>query len=350
MELGSEFDISFENLRIVDDTIYTMLKNYNTIYFNTGRNAIKALVNSLNFDYVLLPEYICESVISCFDNRKIIFYHLEDNLLPDIDDLLPKLSNNTLLYFVHYFGIESKEYNDCVEALRIAKEDKKCVVLEDTTHNFFNQCQYIGDYCVASLRKWVAIPDGAVLYTKNRLCKNNFHFSNEERNKKIYGMVLKNIFLNGIMDCNKEYRQIFAEAEHLYDEQTKIYFMSTISEFLLNCYSINQIVTKRRNNYNYLFNLIKDYDIDLLGACKENECPIALPLYIEDRDNFREYLIQRKVYCAVHWPILNTPLEDNIYARRMSQHLISLPIDQRYGVRNMDYLFEQIKGFYNDRY
>ena len=73
--------------------------------------------------------------------------------------------------------------------------------------------------------------------------------------------------------------------------------------------------------------------------------PLTFPVYVTDRDMFRKYLIEHQIYCAVHWPLEGTELEGNSDAEWISDHILSLPIDQRYGVSHLKYLKSVIDGY-----
>ena len=60
MELGSEYNLCLNDLNIVGNNIFTYLSDFEqSNFFDSGRSALKFLVNQLNqFTKVLLPEYI----------------------------------------------------------------------------------------------------------------------------------------------------------------------------------------------------------------------------------------------------------------------------------------------------
>lgn len=72
-------------------------------------------------------------------------------------------------------------------------------------------------------------------------------------------------------------------------------------------------------------------------------CPFVLTINLNNRDKCREYLIRNKIYCAVHWPLNETSLYENSSARKRASRMISLPIDQRYGLKEMKYLIVVLK-------
>ena len=69
MEVGSEFNLTLNELLTVDNNLIDYLNSFaNSFLFDSGRSAIKVLAEKLGGKgTVLLPDYICESVIKCFD-------------------------------------------------------------------------------------------------------------------------------------------------------------------------------------------------------------------------------------------------------------------------------------------
>lgn len=86
MELGSEFNLDLNNLEPVRDSIFEYLRGYNVLFTSSGRMALR-LCHSLlpQNGLILLPEYICESVIASFPLNRIRFYKLNSQLQIDIE-------------------------------------------------------------------------------------------------------------------------------------------------------------------------------------------------------------------------------------------------------------------------
>lgn len=345
MELGSEFNICLEDLEVIPNSIYFKLKNYNAYFLDSGRNAIKLLLKIINKGEVLLPEYICDSVIEAFSGNKVNYYRLKEDLTIDLDDLGSRINNKTSVVFImHYFG--ALQPKDILDQIKDMKSKNDFIIIEDTTHSLFSQVQTIGDYCVCSLRKWFAIPDGGVIYSQNSLAFCEYEKLDLNRNiDKAYGMLLKTLFLDKKMDTNLLYRKIFVETENEFDKSYQIKKISNFSKYLLNCYDISHLRTKRKDNYSQLLKEIELIGLKTSVRIEKEWCPFVLTININERDKFREYLMRNKIYCAVHWPLNGTPLHKNLSARKRSSRMISLPIDQRYGFKEMKYLAEVLKRY-----
>ena len=60
------------------------------------------------------------------------------------------------------------------------------------------------------------------------------------------------------------------------------------------------------------------------------DCPLFVPVLLENRDKVRKHLTENKIYCPVHWP-KPEGADSNIYDMELS-----LICDQRYGVNDME--------------
>lgn len=349
MELGSNFELDLTQSEYKKDNIFNYLNDYYTVYTDSGRSAIRLLNKVLKKGTILLPDYICESVLDIYKNDyKICFYKINRDMTIDIDDLQSKMDSQvTVVYLMHYFG--SVQNHKVLKYLEATKKECGYTIIEDTTHSIFTKERTIGDYCVCSLRKWFPVADGGVLYTKKNVTdiwdmaeyrKNYFVDSLE-------AMILKKYYIQYGIDCNSIYREIFAKSEQQLDMQAEIYQISDISKSILECISIKQLQEKRKKNYCQLKGKLKNIPVkDVLST--DNFVPLVYPVYVENRNQFRQYLMENKIYCAVHWPLTGTELENDTDAVKIYENIISLPIDQRYEGMHMEYLAQVIKAYFKE--
>ncbi len=350
MELGSEYNLSVSELYIKQDNIFSYLSEYSQIeLFDSGRSALRCLAGKLKQDSeVLFPEFICESVIRSFSGLNHSFYKLQEDFSPDVNDLKAKIKKNTsAIFMMHYFG--SVQPAGVLTEIRKIADDAGCTIIEDTTQSIFSNKQTIGDYMVCSIRKWMPLPQGGLLYSQD---KENYsayeNYKKSEENDRLYGMILKTLFLQGKVDCNQEYREIFAESEERLDSKTEICRMSDLSEFLVSCVSTDRLRNKRKENYVYLKTSLEEMGIKPAIGLNITDTPFAFPLRIKDRDVFRAYLMDNRIYCAVHWPFDQIHPEYRPFAVRNAAELISLPVDQRYERVDMDYLIHVVRQYGGD--
>lgn len=348
VELGSEYNISLDQLSIKNNNLFHCLSQFkNTLYFDSGRSALKHVVQQLEEDtIVLLPEFICESVIKCFHKlKKITFYKIKNDFTIDIDDFKRKANARTKVFFImHYFGAVQPE--EVLQEIKRIANFYNSIIIEDTTHSFFSNSHTIGDYMVCSLRKWMPIPQGGVLYFENNKANVSMpHYEQSQDNQRAYGMILKDLYLKTGGDYNNTYRNIFARAETVLNNQDRPKMMSDLCKFLISCVDIGELISTRRRNYKTVKNYFKEWGVTSPCMIHEENCPLVFLLRVKNRDVLKTFLINNRIYCAVHWPFDGFKAEERQFAKELADQLISLPIDQRYSDEDMEFLIGIMKKY-----
>lgn len=353
-EIGSEFNLDFQMLNHEPcRTVMDYLHDYHTVYTDSGRSAIAILSQKIKSGSILLPDYICSSVINCFSSDyEIEYYKINKDLLIDLEDLTGRINNKTkMVYLLSYFGALNQQ--NVVLELQKQKQKYNFIIIEDTTHSIFSNPNVIGDYCICSLRKWFPIPDGGVLYSKMEFDITSILLEyNPVSSMKAYAMILKTLYLNNGFDYNKTYRKMFYDTEKFLGEKTKAYPISIISKFLLAYQDVDQMVEKRKINYDYLLKGIMELGIEMSCCINAGDCPFCLPIYSPERNKLKKYLIENQIFCAVHWPEAEVKRTGSKEGENISRRILSLPVDQRYTQGDMMRIIETLRnvkgvsGFY----
>lgn len=340
-EIGSEFHIDYVQLNntIAESNIFSYLEQYNAFYFDSGRSALCALLEHFEFQKVLLPDYICESVRNCFPHGEVIYYHVNDDFQIDWEDLLNKCMLEIDILYLHYFnGYIGKEYD--FNKLTKIKQEKKFLIVEDTTHSFLSAVQTVGDYCVCSLRKWFPIPNGGVLYSKQILHLGE-HSENQWAEKKEKAMIRKGYYLAGKDVNKKDFLVAFAESEQMLDNQKQSYAISRKSLDILKQIDLKAVSEIRCKNYEILNQKLSYKQVAWGGI---NQAPFFFTISVEQRDSLRKFLIDNHIYCPVHWPLYEE-LKTIKGAISNYEKELSIPIDQRYGLEDMLYIADKISEY-----
>ncbi len=348
MELGSEYSLRFSDLTVKKNNIFQYLSCYHKqCFFDSGRSALKHLVSFFcSKDEVLLPEFICESVTNCFNGLKIKFYKIKQDFSVDVDSIESQISKDTRsILLMHYFG--SIQPLEQLQRINNIARKHNLIIIEDTTHSIFSKSDTIGDYQICSIRKWMPIPSGGVLYSKNDPLDvfDTITYKSSIDNDRSYGMVLKELFLSTGLDCNLEYRKIFTECEDKIDRQNDIYLLSDFARFIASCVDILNLKNNRTKNFHYLNEELIKKGVKSAIQLNSDDCPLVLPLRVKKRDQFRAFLMDNRIYCAVHWPFDGIMKEHRVFADECAQKLISLPIDQRYERDDIDYMIDVISRY-----
>lgn len=345
MELGSEFDLSINLPTTQKQESIDVFSRSDVLFFDSGRNALRFAMTSKPNGKILLPEYICESVISIFNKNDICFYSLSENFQINIEDVAGKLSTNDIRYFyyINYFG--SDQNRDIQNDLLDLKKKFNFYIIQDVTHDLLSHHVLIGDLVYGSIRKWFPVPDGG--FAARDISKIGYEeLKLSLPSNKTYAMLLKEIYLKTSIDCNDEYRYLFTHSEDELDNEIDSKRISTLTKFLIRSLDIESIRKRRKENYSYLENKLCNLGISPLIQIMDSDCPLVFPIKIDDRDELRSYLISKKIYCAVHWPFDGFIPQSRRLSINMSDNELSLPIDQRYDLSHIQYLVDCIEDFY----
>ncbi len=356
-EIGSEFWISdLSDFREKDKPYWLKYWNY-IVLTSSGRGAISLLLQEVQpeFKTVLLPAYICDSVISPFIAKgyTCYFYDVAEDLTPLIEnvDLYPDLG-----IFLHmgYFGFQTNvKLSGIIKRLK----RKSTIIVEDITHTLFSECQRINDndYYIASIRKWMGLPSGGFLASSNicinSILKEDTVFSNMR--KEALSLKAKYIYNNNI-NLKIQYRNIFAQAESILDKDLSAYGIDMLSEKIIYDISVNELIKKRRLNFDVLsdgcwnINFIKP----IFEKLSSETCPMFYPVYIfGNRNEVRKYFSEREIYCPIHWEIPEQIKNKNFQnASKIYENILSIPCDQRYDSSDMKRIISILKDIHNIYY
>ena len=356
MEIGSIIEIYPQVLfkeHQVGDGIYPFEKgeSWNFNYFNTGRAAIEALLNCLKkegYNRVWLPSYNCSSVYDAAKRAGVVIALYPVNKDLHIDSgVFDSLQRNDILYLVNFFG--RKETERTYEAIRKAK-DNGVVVVEDLSLSLLSAGENIGfgDYVIGSVRKWLPIPDGGFIASRQRLPQ--FTKADAANDYTLYYFAAQVMKSQYLQDTTLD-KQVFLNLsnkgmEKLFSDYT-IREISEISKRVIDATNLNEVAEIRKRNYNCLYECLCNIkEVKLMAEPLAERVALGMVICVEDRDALFKHLIQNGVYCNIHWRENESTaqFEDSRY---LSQHCLTLPCDQRYETEQMNHIYKTIKDFYH---
>ena len=328
-EIGSEFwsvdkgdtNNSLDYLKINGDYRLVM----------SGRTAIDYVLKEISDDkkVVYMPNYCCQSMVTPFlDNGyKIVYYScdvINNKYFVDIN------TDCSVFFAMSYFGYSSSNMDNYISLFR----KRKIVVIEDITHRLLCDINYCpkSTYLVASLRKWFPIISGGIAVSVNGMFKNNletYNVNQEFVSVKTKAMNLKKEYILGNFNNKNEFLKLYSISNHLIEDYWNKAIDNESKDFLIHL-DIGKIKKTRINNCKVIERLLKNNKkIKLLYKYRNGDCPLFVPIILNDRDEIRKKLIEDKIYLPVHWP--NDNSENIIYDLELS--LIN---DQRYNEYNIE--------------
>ncbi len=345
MEIGSEF-WSHLTSNSLSRPIWTDW-NGDKQLFISGRTALYAIIEDAVREYgcrkAYLPSYCCHTMIEPFlkADISIEFYPVivrEHKFVAEYNRDI----KTDIFYQMDYFGYTQ-------DALL---PPDGAITIHDVTHSIYCNDLNLSSstYLYASFRKWDAVPGAAIA------CKNTGQFNysaNEIINEKYISMRtkamnLKTQFINEKSCSKDEYLALFANAEKLLEKDYVGYTADAHSIAMAKAIPNNNFVSIRRNNAKILINGLKniDYLSPIIDTVSNGDCPLFVPVTVDynKRNALKQFLIDNKVYCPVHWP-LSGYLQLSNEERLLYDSELSLICDQRYGEKEMNLQIELIRKF-----
>ncbi len=363
MEIGSIFDIKIQELFKESDGItfdfpFDSKNEYkNQMFFNTGRSAISYLlkycIDITKDKVILLPTFLCSSILTAVEQSgiKYKFYNVNEDFSLDINDIKKQVDKNTgIFFFIHYFGF-SHNQQTC-DFIRMLK-DEGIIVVEDLTQSLFTEGNGeigVGDYIVASIRKWGNFPDGAILATKEINLLPRYEIEdgyNEYSFNYVVAQLMKSQYLKDNSLDKNIYLDLVKKANHSLFSDYTIRKITDLSSVLISNLNYNTLCTKRKENAQYLFKRLKniksliipfDYDEDVV--------PFGFVILTNQRDKLFKYLIDNDIYCNIHWKLPDEVLSYSSDLSKVSNEILTIPCDQRYGKTECDYIVKKVTDFF----
>ena len=115
--------------------------------------------------------------------------------------------------------------------------------------------------------------------------------------------------------------------------------MSKLTENLLHGIDYEVVMKKRTQNFAYLHE--KLHSLNKLNLSVPYGA-FMYPLYIENGAEVRKELQTRKIFIPTLWPAVFNLCEENEYEYDMAKNILPIPVDQRYGMRDMEYIVQEI--------
>lgn len=308
------------------------------LMLGSGRDALRLLVRwavrRLGWKRVLVPSFLCQEVVGALISEAITVEAYEDD--PREAIRAPCLDPGDVLLIVNTFGVRPRWLRP-----------ESCVgfVIEDHTHDPWSDWARTSeaDYCIASLRKTLPIPDGGVLWSPIRSSLPDEPELTPEHSaaaaRKLEAMVLKALFLEGHAVKKSTWRTLANEGEATISS-SEVSLMTAVASSLANCLDWARWRTQRFENFRFLVDRFGDRrDLTVLSPAEHNSCPFSVILICKDseiRDRLRRALIERRVYPAVLWPLEERALSLPHQSIELSRRVLSLHCDGRYGEADME--------------
>lgn len=292
------------------------------ISLNTARNALEYILSVKNYRKVFIPYFTCDVVLEPFNKLKIDyeFYKVDKNLEPIFDyDII---SENQAFLYTNYFGIKD---DFC---LLLSKKVKNLII--DNAQAFYSKpIDKVATFY--SPRKFFGVSDGAYLYNVMKL-PNDFE-------QDVSCNRMSHLLKRADTAAEDGYQDFAINDNSLVGESIKI--MSKITKKILASVDYETARKQRIENFNYLHTTLKEYNFLNISISTES-VPMVYPF--RSKKELRSILLENKIYTAKYWPNVYNWCEKDSLEVQLTDEIIHLPIDQRYGKKEMDLILKIINN------
>ncbi|MCY1633403.1 hypothetical protein [Marinifilum sp. D737] len=286
----------------------------NLIRLNTGRNCLEYILRARAYQKIYLPEYSCDAVMEPILKLGLEYEKYPINMQLEPDQLIDPEKDEAFLV-INYFGLKGRYVNFLTRRMHNLIVDNSQAFFEEPAQGFDT---------FYSARKFFGVSDGAYLSTDSAPYMD---FKQEVSWKRSEHLLRR--LENGPNDGYPAFKRNEA---YLCGQEIKL--MSDLTYRILSSIDYAAVKSRRNRNFQYLHLKLKGYnglsinDADIDG-------PMVYPFYVEN-DDLRKELMLQEIYTASYWPSVTQNVESDKLEYKLAKYLIPLPVDQRYGLLDMD--------------
>lgn len=295
------------------------------VALSCGRACLEYLVELRGIRSLWLPDYLCSSVPDLCARLGVGVrrYRIEPGFGPARDF---EVGPGEWLYLVDYFGQLGRA--DVERAL--AASGGRLVV--DESQGYFRE-PWEGADTLYTCRKWFGVPDGAFLHTRD-----GARLDRGLPRSESYGRMG---FVLGRFE--RPAGEFFAEskANNARFAEESMAAMSALTENLLRGVDYGWARDRREANWTALEAALGE--TNLLSGLRSPSAPFMYPYLVRDAGGARKRLASEGIFVPTLWPNVPEECDPSAWAFRYSRDILPLPVDQRYGVGDMERVVREVK-------
>lgn len=292
------------------------------IRLNSGRNAFEYILRARDYKKVYLPYFTCDVMLEPILKLKLKyeFYHINEQLEPIFD--FSQIGVDETFIYTNYFGIKS------LEAIKISKTYPNLII--DNSQAFFEK-PIAGIDTFYSPRKFFGVPDGAYLYTNTLL---QIELSHDKSMTRFSHLTKR------IEDGAEAGYSDFKTNDDAIKWQS-IKLMSTLTQALLCGIDYENVIKIRKQNFQFLDEHLQSSN-KLHLQVDPDFVPMIFPYLTTKGKNLKQKLLQNGIFVATYWPNVFEWCDKIQMDYKIAEEIVPIPVDQRYGLKEMEYIISQI--------
>lgn len=295
------------------------------VHLNSGRHALEYILRTLDRlpSAIWLPYYTCEVVLQPINRLGIPtkYYNIDERF--ELVEL-PKVAEDELIIVNNYFGLKDKY------VLELASYYKGKIIIDSAQAFYFPN--HLAVKIFYSPRKFFGLPDGGLAWCHG---EKELDLETDKSYNRCESLMMR---LDGDVSSGYvEFRKIAAEIS-----KSPLLRMSQLTQRMLSSINFESIRMSRKGNYAILREALQNQNQLSTPEIFEMECPMVYP-FLTDDSTLRTRLIDNKIFVAQYWPNVLRDCPENSIEYKLAKYLIPLPIDQRYGIEEMQFIISIIK-------
>ena len=330
-------------------------------FFGSGRAALLAALHAVGVgsgEDVLLPSYLCESVVSPVKSvgARPVFFPVGRDLRPDLEALEAAVSPHTrAVTVIHYYGFPGP-----VQQLRRLCQRRGLVLIEDCAHALFSRLEdrllgSFGDAAFFSPWKSLPLPDGGLLALKRPRNGASATMRPPSAAATTARLAYRSLgSLESVAGWSPRLALLRRSTlrRKLHDRTSGALVQmragSGVAWRLLQAAQAGRIVGQRRQNYARLIEVARrlSWARPLFEDLPVGVCPLGLPLVVEQRDRWRDELLKSGVNVRTYWEHLPAEVNTDRFpeAAWLRDRILVLPVHQGLRSRQIDWLARRLTG------
>ncbi len=318
-EIGGYFQLELEKRKLPNH----LEKCY---FVNSGRTALELVLRQLEkISKIYIPYYSCDVILEPINrlNIEYQFYHIDEKL--EIVDCIDLQEDEHILY-TNYFGIKDNY------VLGLDAKFGQQLIADCAQALFFDKA--IKGSIIYSPRKFAGIPDGGIAAINNKTMNMSQYEKDVSCNR--FSHLIKRIDLG----ANAGFPDFKNNADNLKGQAIKQ--ISNLTFSMINTINFEHIKFTRVENFSYLHSQLKNTNQLKIDSFGEFSCPMVYP-YLTNDNSLRKRLIDNKIFVATYWQNIFEWCKESELEYRLAKKIIPIPVDQRYGIEEMEYIISIIQ-------
>lgn len=320
---------------------YSFFSREDVSLFFSGRvaifNLLKYGINKFGWEKVGFPSYYCHEVVEFCKSLPIEVIYYKYSPFRDIGIIEWEDNEKNVFVNVDYFGVKKIDTSFIV----------KSILIDDLTFNMLSFESSLADYCFGSVRKQLPTGVGGFCFgrkEKLKIASATNTFADRIGMQKLSAMFLKFEFLQNRFQHKEIFRTLYVEAEHCFESEETDAKMPEVVKGLLTSLPYENLIRRTRDNIKFAKTKLNLKRCRLFDSTDNTEFSLLFIFEEEGlRNEFKKYLIERKVYPSILWP--SQIFDDDIY---FEKRVLFIHADFRYNLEDIMYMMSIVNYFFSN--